>query len=332
MAFAPARKKKKKLRLCLVGPPGSGKTKSALRIADGITSKIAAIDTENGSASIYSPPHEFDCDDLKPPHTPERYIEKIDEAEKSGYELLIIDSLSHAWMGEGALLEIVENITRQSSSGNSYTAWAKATPRLRKLIERILGSSMHIIITLRSKMAYAQEKDERTGKMTIRKLGMEPVMRDGIEYEFDLVGDLDQENRLSITKSRCEALNGAVIDKPGQDLGKRLLEWLDDGAEPVVEADPIAPAIKHAQSLVESILSADEAKDTVKPINPAKKQTTTVPTMDEMQSQYKAWPKEVQEEFQELAKRKKDVEKMNKGDAYAWAWTQLIAEGKISNG
>lgn len=192
---------------------------------------------------------------------------------------------------------------------------------------------MHIIITLRSKMAYAQEKDERTGKMTIRKLGMEPVMRDGIEYEFDLVGDLDQENRLSITKSRCEALNGAVIDKPGQDLGKRLLEWLDDGAEPVVyhdvEADPISPAIKHAQSLVESILSADEAKDTVKPINPAKKQTTTVPTMDEMQSQYKTWPKEVQEEFQELAKRKKDVEKMNKGDAYSWAYAELILRGRI---
>lgn len=232
MAFKPAKKIKAKLRLCLIGGPGTGKTKSALKIAEALCpgKRIAVLDTEHESAAKYAKSHEFDHDSLIE-HNPEKFVAKIHEAEAAGYDCLIIDSLSHAWMGTGGALEMVEKKASQMKTPNSYTAWASVTPVFRGLIETILRSPMHIICTVRSKIEHVQEKNEQTGKTTIRKIGMQPVMRDGIEYEFDLVGDLDQDHRLNITKSRCETLQGEVIDRPGADLAKKLLAWLDDGEE-----------------------------------------------------------------------------------------------------
>jgi nucleoside-triphosphatase THEP1 len=333
MAFKPAVKVKSKLRLCLVGPPGSGKTKSALKIAEAISDKVAVLDSEHGSAAKYGKSHKFDHDDITV-HSPENYIAKIEEAEQAGYGCLIIDSLSHVWMGDGGVLEIVEQITAKSTSQNSYTSWAKANPRFRRLIERILGSSMHIIVTLRSKMAYSQEKDER-GKTVIKKLGMEPIMRDGIEYEFDLVGDLDQDNRLSITKSRCEELNGAVIDKPGADLAKKLMAWLDDGeVAPPREAGINAEAqfvAAAAQSLAEQLLQSGTKNPPSEPQKPVKTQAITVPDLSEMEAEYKTWPKDLQDAFQDMAKRKKAENKMSKGEAYSWTYAELAAQGKITS-
>jgi len=229
MAFTKAVKSKAKLRLCLVGPAGGGKTYSALAIGTGLAKKmggkVALIDTEHGSASKYAGLFDFDTLQLDE-FTAENYIKGIKDAKD--YDVLIIDSLSHAWSGIGGILD--QKNTMDARGGNSFTNWGKLTPVLNRLVETILSSPTHIIATLRSKMEYVQDKDSN-GKTTIRKVGMQPVMRDGIEYEFDLVGDLDVDNNFVVSKTRCPALNGKVVRHPNGEISQALWDWLSDGAE-----------------------------------------------------------------------------------------------------
>jgi len=237
MAFTKATKKQAKLRLALIGPSGSGKTYTALTLAQHLVpgGRVALIDTERGSASKYADLFDFDVQELGSFH-PQRYIEAIHEAQAAGYDVLIIDSLSHAWMGKDGALELVDRAAKRNPSGNSFAAWRDVTPLHNALVDTMLATRLHIIVTLRSKMEYIQEKDDK-GKTIIRKVGLQPVQRDGLEYEFDVVGDLDQDNTLVVTKTRCSALHNAVVSKPGHQLADTLAEWLD--GEPV--PDPPEP-------------------------------------------------------------------------------------------
>lgn len=230
MEFKRATKKQSKLRAALVGPSGSGKTYSALRIARGIVGdagRIAVIDTERGSASKYSDVAEFDVLELDS-YSVENFIGAIAAAQSAGYDLTIIDSLSHAWAGKDGLLEFVDNEARRSKSGNSFAAWRNATPKHNALIDAMLNARTHIIVTMRSKTEYVLEEDSR-GKKTPRKVGMQPVQRDGLEYEFDIVGDLDHEHVLVVSKSRCLSIADAVVAKPDEAFGATLAAWLSDG-------------------------------------------------------------------------------------------------------
>src|SRR5574340_1277824 len=149
MEFKKAVRKQAKLRLALSGPSGSGKTYGALLLAKGIGGKVALIDTERGSASLYTHVHEFDTLDLDPPYTPERFIDAIRSAERAGYDVLIIDSLTHEWSGVGGCLELVDEIARSKYKGNSWSAWNDVTPRHRAVLDAILRSPLHIIATMR---------------------------------------------------------------------------------------------------------------------------------------------------------------------------------------
>jgi hypothetical protein len=232
--FKKATRQAARLRLGLIGPAGSGKTYSALKIAHHLGGRIALIDTEHGSASKYALPQGgtpakdgFAFDVVEPEtFSPQTYVEAIRMAGKSGYNILIIDSLSHAWIGKGGALELVDRAAAKSR-GNSFAGWRHVTPLHNELVDTILASPCHVIATLRSKMEYVQERDERTGKMGVRKIGMQPIQRDGIEYEFDVVGDLDQQHILTITKSRCPHLSEQVIPKPGSGLAAMLKDWLE---------------------------------------------------------------------------------------------------------
>ena len=225
--FKKAIKSQSKLRLALIGTSGSGKTFSALSIASNLTQNIAVIDTEHGSASKYADKFNFDVLELSSFH-PQQYINAIQAASNAGYEVLIIDSLSHAWMGKDGALEQVDRIAKRSQNGNSFAAWRDVTPLHNQLVEAIVSSKCHLIATMRAKTEYVLEPNEK-GKMAPRKVGMAPVQRDGLEYEFDVVADLDLDHNFIVSKSRCFELSNQVINKPGQNVADILKNWLYSG-------------------------------------------------------------------------------------------------------
>ena len=239
MKFTKATRKKAKLRLALVGPSGSGKTLSALMIAKGIGGRIAVIDTERGSASLYSEsvtmadgtvftPPEFDSLDLAPPYSPERYVEAIKAAEQAGYEIVIVDSASHEWNGSGGCLEINEDIARAKFQGNTWAAWNVTTPRHREFIDAMTQSSAHIIATSRTKTETAQT-DGPNGKKKVIKLGMKTEQRDGFEYEFTVVLDLVHDGHFAMASKDRTGLFAGDPKPISEGTGQDLLGWLENG-------------------------------------------------------------------------------------------------------
>ena len=235
MGFKKATKSAAKLRLGLVGPAGSGKTMTALRVAHGLGGRIAVIDTERGSASLYSGERGLDFDVLElDSYEAEHFIGAIRQAEQAGYDVLIIDSLSHAWAGKGGILEFVDQAAKRSGGG-SFSGWRDATPRHNQLVDAILGAKLHVICTLRSKVEHVIE--QVNGRTQVRKVGLQPVQRDGLEYEFTVVGDVTQDHELIITKTRAAWLKDKIIREAGEELGQQLAAWLSDGLpSPVASA------------------------------------------------------------------------------------------------
>lgn len=226
MQFQKAQRKQAKLRLALTGASGSGKTFGALQIAKGLGKKIAVIDTEKGSASLYSDLVDFDVLELTEPYTPERYIQAMQLAADAGYEVLIIDSITHEWNGSGGCLEIVDAVARTTYRNNSYAAWNEVTPRHRRFIDAMLSLGAHLIVTMRSKTDAAQV--EENGRKKVVKLGMKSEQRDGIEYEFTTVLDLIHDGHLATpSKDRTNLFKDPAV--LSEEVGKKLLEWLDSG-------------------------------------------------------------------------------------------------------
>lgn len=245
--FKRATKKESKLRLGIVGPSGSGKTYTALRVATALGQRVVVMDSEHGSASKYADEFEFDA--FEPDSfSPTVYIDFLRQAEADGYEVAVIDSLSHAWMGKDGALEMVDGAARRNA-GNSFAGWRDVTPLHNQMIEAILAARIHVIATMRSKTEYVLEENEK-GKKVPRKIGMQPVQRDGMEYEFDVVGDIDHDHNFVVTKTRCRALSGAVISHPGKDLADTLQKWLSSG-EPMATAEQIAELRERAAAISE---------------------------------------------------------------------------------
>lgn len=228
MEIRKAERKKSKLRLGLAGPSGSGKTYSALQLAFGIGSKVGMIDTENGSGDLYAHLGDYDIITLQAPYAVHKYLEAIEAFEEGGYDVIIIDSLSHAWSGEGGLLDKQGRIADRT--GNSYTAWRTVTPDHNALVEAMLQSRCHIIATVRSKQEYVMDKDEKTGKTSIKKVGMAPVQREGMEYEFTVFLDIAMDHTASASKDRTRLFDGQIV-KMDKKTGKKLFTWLNEGIE-----------------------------------------------------------------------------------------------------
>lgn len=235
--FKKATKAAARLRLGLIGPAGSGKTYTALRVGKGLGGRIAVIDTERGSASLYVGERgiQFDVIELET-YEVDKFIQGINDAVEGGYSVLIIDSLSHAWAGKGGILEFVDNAGKRNQGGGNFGAWREATPRHNQLVDAILGAPIHIICTLRSKVEYVVENVG--GRNQVRKVGLQPVQRDGLEYEFTVVGDVTQDHDLVVTKTRAAFLKDQVIREAGEQLGKDLAAWLSDGTPSPVASAP----------------------------------------------------------------------------------------------
>ena len=235
--FTKAVKTEAKLRLAFTGPAGAGKTYSALAVATTLVpgGRVALLDTEHGSAAKYADIFDFDTAAMEPPFHPDRYAEAISAAARAGYDVLVLDSMSHAWIGTGGMLDTVNDIARARYQGNTFAAWKDGTPIQNRLIEAILNAPLHIIATMRSKTEYSLTKDEKTGKTKPEKVGTAPVQRDGFEYEYDVIIDMGIDNVGVVNKTRCPALTGAVIDKPGAALAATLRDWLHGAPPPAAK-------------------------------------------------------------------------------------------------
>lgn len=226
MMFTPASKKEAKLRLAITGVSGAGKTWTALTLATQFGGKVAVVDTENKSASKYADRFTFDVMNMEPPYHPSKYIEAIEAAQAMGYTTIILDSLSHVWTGSGGIISMVDDIATNSKSGSEFYAWNEGTNWYNKLIDAILKTDIHVIGTIRMKQDYSIDKDEK-GKTRVTRVGIKPIQRKNFEFEFDVVMDMDTQNRATITKTRCNELQmGMVIPKPGAGLARILMTWL----------------------------------------------------------------------------------------------------------
>ena len=259
--FTKATKKQVKARIAIDGPSGSGKTYTSLIAAKALAGngRIAVIDTERGSASLYSDKFDFDVLELNPPYSPDVYQGAIKAAENGGYSVIVIDSLSHAWEGEGGALDMADDATKRQKTPNSYTAWREVTPVHRAMVDAILQSSCHVIATMRSKTEYVLETNSR-GQQVPRKVGMAPIQRAGMEYEFTVVGDMDLDNTIVISKSRYEPFSGRVQKKPGVEFFKSFVDWLNSGE--AKDTTTVAPRVSGEP---ESVIETQLVKETPKP-------------------------------------------------------------------
>lgn len=264
-----AQRKRVKLKIGLVSASGGGKTLGSLLIAYGIVrnsypsisdeevwEKIAIIDTENGSGELYSNRDianihigEYCTVPLEPPFESSKYIEAINLCYNSGIEVIIVDSLTHLWSGEGGALDKQANIAKRT--GNSFTSWKEPKKEFRAVIDKILQTDSHFITTMRSKVEYSQEKDGN-GKTTVRKVGTAPVAMDGVDYEFSVVFDLDFDHIAAASKDRTGLFDGKYI-KLSPDVGKALISWVNETPE-VSKEKVVATQEFNSEDNVKSVL------------------------------------------------------------------------------
>lgn len=224
MELRKSERRNAKIKMALQAPSGAGKTYSSLLLAKGITndlSKVAIIDTENGSADLYAHLGDYNVLGLEPPFSPENYIKAIDICLEAGMEVIIIDSISHCWE---FLIEF-----HASLPGNSFTNWNKVTPRQKGFINKILQSDAHFIATMRVKQDYVL--NNKNGKMVPEKVGLKTVQRDSVDYEFTIVFDIDIAHYAKVSKDRT----GLFTDKPEfvitQGVGRKIIEWCNSGVD-----------------------------------------------------------------------------------------------------
>lgn len=223
MNLRQSERKRAKIKMALQGSAGAGKTYSALLLAKGLTngdfSKVAIIDSENGSADLYAHLGQYNVLSLTPPFTPENYVKAIEVCEKAGMEVIIIDSISQCW---DELLDFHSKL-----AGNSFTNWAKITPRHRTFVDKILQANAHIIATMRTKQDYVL--NQKDGKYIPEKVGLKAVQRDGVDYEFTLVFDIDAKHFAVSSKDRTNLFSGKPEFMIGPNTGKKILEWCNNG-------------------------------------------------------------------------------------------------------
>ncbi|NLR58161.1 AAA family ATPase [Chitinophaga polysaccharea] len=249
MQIRQAQRCKAKIKMALTGPSGSGKTMSSLLIAYGLCgnwSKIAVIDTENNSADLYADLGPYQVLQLFPPFSTEQYISAIKACESYGLEVIIIDSITHEWE---YILELHGNM-----AGNSYTNWHKVNPAHNSFVQTILQSSAHIISTIRSKQDYVLY--EKNGKMVPEKVGMKSITREGMDYEFTLVFDLDMKNQAHTSKDRTGLFMGKPPLKISSATGTQILEWCNIGTKNKIGNIPL-----DFTDLINNCKSVDELLD-----------------------------------------------------------------------
>ena len=295
--FKKAHRAQSRLRIALFGPSGSGKTLSALVLAASIAKfeaerrgekgcgKVAVIDTENGRASLYvgheslPPGFVFDTVRIKAPFTPERYVKYIEGAALEKYDVVVVDSVSHAWAGKGGMLD-----QKDQASGNNFTAWRKVSKQHQRLVDALVQTDVHMVATCRTKTAYEMVDDQTTGKKSVKKIGTAPVFREGLEYEFVLCWELDMDHVANPTKdntSMFDTPDGKICEIISNMHGSRMIKWLYDHAPSEEDEELFAEANAAEEEEVEEIDADGETSEEVEEVLPVKsRKAKSAPTGD----------------------------------------------------
>lgn len=260
MGFKKATKAQAKLRAAIFGPSGAGKTYTSMRVGKGLAGdgRMGVIDSERMTASKYSDRFDFDVLELDDTSV-NGYIDAIQMAADEGFAVLIIDSLSHAWQ---QLLDEIDKLAKAKYRGNTWSAWSEGTPLQRKLIDAILRFPGHIIATMRSKTEW--QTTNENGKSRPVRVGLAPEQGKGVEYEFDLLIEISTEHIANVIKDRTGKFQDKLIDKPGEDFGRELAKWLDDGvpaAKPPLKSGDVEDAASIMTKASKAIAKAKNAQD-----------------------------------------------------------------------
>ena len=233
MNLRKSERKQAKIKLALQGSAGSGKTYSSLLLAKGLCngdlSKVAIIDSENGSADLYAHLGSYNVLCITPPFSPQKYVDAMDMCEQAGMEVIILDSISHCW---DYLLDYHSNL-----AGNSFTNWAKIKPLEKLFVDKILQSDAHVIATMRTKQDYVL--NQKDGKFIPEKVGLKAVQRDGVDYEFTLVFEVDIKHYSTASKDRTGIFVGRTDFVISENTGKEILAWCNGGTLLKVEPERI---------------------------------------------------------------------------------------------
>lgn len=299
----PAKRKAKRARIALSGPTGSGKSYTALMLATGLGKNVVAIDTEGDRLLDYSDMFEFQHLAFGPPFTPERYIEAIKTAVNFGADALVVDSISHEWFSEGGCLDLVED-AKKRFGGNKYYAWADITPRHNKFVGALLNAPLHVISTMRSKMEYV-EKDGSRGK-EYERVGLAAIQREGIEYEYSILGEIDIHHDMIITKATIPGLQDQVFRKPGPELAERIADWLagavvDEETERKHWEETLTkPTPRQTPSVTPQSTQAPEDSASVDPVALAQMNAKMIPARKKIKEAHKNHPKVVNGSIQQM--------------------------------
>jgi energy-coupling factor transporter ATP-binding protein EcfA2 len=230
LAFKKATRRAKKLKIGVTGPTGSGKTYGALALGSALVKalggRIALVDTENGSASLYADRFDFDTLDIDPPYHTKKYIEAIKAAIDAGYTVCVVDSITHQWHGEGGILQR-KDAADAKPGANRFANWAPFDKEHEEFKALLLHAPIHLISTMRSKMAYQQAE----GSKKVEKLGLQPIQREGMEYEFDMVFEVAIDHLADVGKDRLGIFDGQRWNLHDPRTGQALIEWLGSAAE-----------------------------------------------------------------------------------------------------
>ncbi len=272
--FQKATRSAVKLKLGIQGPSGSGKTLGALAMAATMAGKdrFAVIDTENGSASLYADRFDFDTLNVGPPYTSLAYVEAIKAAVDAGYKVLVIDSLSHQWVGKGGILSRKEDM--DARGGNSFANWAIFTKEHEAFKAFLLAADIHIICTLRTKQEYVVEENAK-GKQTPRKVGTAAVQREGMEYELSIVFELQMDHIAGTSKDRTGLFDGRQVDLSDSAVAQEISDWLASAApavaQPAQSVDPkeyeSAEPVPHSDAAKEMMRDDDDAEANAAPMD-----------------------------------------------------------------
>lgn len=270
MQIKKAERKAVKIKLAITGPSGSGKTMGGLLLAKGLSGKgkVLIIDSEDGSSNLYADHQlvgmDFDVIEIDAPYTVTKYLQALEAGQKAQYDVIVIDSISHAWAGEGGLLD-KKTALDAGGRGNSYTNWASITKEQEAFKAKIIHSPCHVVVTMRSKQEYIVETNDK-GKQAPRKVGLAPIQRDGMEYEFTTVFDCGMDHNFQASKDRTGIFDGR-IEKITEKTGIEIREWLNSGApvakQPTAESDDDVPffAPIDANALHATLIRIHASKD-----------------------------------------------------------------------